>query len=324
MSVKFVTVQWTRPKIVYDVVLVVAVALYLWLFPRLAKGWGGTPQILEMRTWGTCAFLMITFILAIGPLARLDRRWLPVLYNRRHFGAVFFFVALGHANAVIDYYHAWGIFGGDLEGKVASALTHDTGFVAGTLPFPLFGILALVWFLVMAVTSHDFWQKLLGPQIWKSLHMGVYAAYALVVLHVAYGAVRAGTHPGFGWLVLAAAGGVGVLHVVAAWRSYRPDGTESRWVERDGVRWLDAGDPRAIPVDRARPLVVPGGERIALVRWGDKVSAIHGVCAHQGGPLYAARSSTRSASTGRCDRERDAPIAPAPNTACAAGSPRFW
>ena len=37
------------------------------------------------RAFGACAFVMLTVILAIGPLARLDRRFLPLLYNRRHF-----------------------------------------------------------------------------------------------------------------------------------------------------------------------------------------------------------------------------------------------
>ena len=41
-----------------------------------------------------------------------------------------------------------------------------------------------------------------------------------------------------------------------------------------------------MPEDRARPLCVPGAERIAIVRHRDQVSALHGVCAHQGGPLY--------------------------------------
>ena len=41
-----------------------------------------------MRAFGSCAFLMLTLILCIGPLARLDARFLPLLYNRRHFGVL--------------------------------------------------------------------------------------------------------------------------------------------------------------------------------------------------------------------------------------------
>ena len=45
---------------------------------------------------------MLTIILSIGPLARLDRRFLPLLYNRRHFGVLTFFVALLHASFMIE------------------------------------------------------------------------------------------------------------------------------------------------------------------------------------------------------------------------------
>jgi hypothetical protein len=41
---------------------------------------------------------MLTIILSIGPLCRLDRRFLPLLYNRRHFGVL---KALGLA-ALLD------------------------------------------------------------------------------------------------------------------------------------------------------------------------------------------------------------------------------
>ncbi len=37
----------------------------------------------------------------------------------------------------------------------------------------------------MAATSHDYWQQFLGPRGWKALHMTVYAAYGLVVMHIA-------------------------------------------------------------------------------------------------------------------------------------------
>ena len=48
-----------------------------------------------IRALGTCALLLLHVILAIGPLARLDRRFLPLLYNRRHLGVTMFLLALG-------------------------------------------------------------------------------------------------------------------------------------------------------------------------------------------------------------------------------------
>src|SRR5262249_56576934 len=58
----------------------------------------------RIRAFGSCAFLMLTIILSIGPLARLDRRFLPLLYNRRHFGVLTFFVVLLHASFMLEWY----------------------------------------------------------------------------------------------------------------------------------------------------------------------------------------------------------------------------
>jgi hypothetical protein len=44
------------------------------------------------KTFGSCASLMLTVILSIGPITRLDRRFLPLLYNRRHLGVLTFLI----------------------------------------------------------------------------------------------------------------------------------------------------------------------------------------------------------------------------------------
>jgi len=323
MSHAYVAVQWTRRKVVYDLFLVAGIAAYYFAFTHFAEGASVTKEILEMRAWGTCAFFLLTLILCIGPLARLSTRFAPLLYNRRHFGVLMFGVAAMHARAVLGYYYAYT---GDLYEPIAFLVT-DAEITGASLPFPLFGGLALFWLMVMAVTSHDFWQKVLGGAVWKSLHMGVYVAWSLVVLHVAFGAMRSETHPFYFGVVLGAVLLVGGLHLwtgfrgscpsprpcrsqsglrspqsrsapsggslrslsaakAAAFRSGACDETEPTWVELDGERWIDAGDPERIPEGRAIPVCVPGQERIALVRWEGQVSALHGLCAHQRGPLY--------------------------------------
>jgi hypothetical protein len=76
-------------KRIYDAVLVAAVTAYVLLFILVGRFiWRDTHaisiEILLMRALGTCAILMLHFILCIGPLARLNPRLLPLLYNRRH------------------------------------------------------------------------------------------------------------------------------------------------------------------------------------------------------------------------------------------------
>ena len=109
MSVGFRAVQWNRAKLVYDAILLAGVALYIGTYLIVAH-WLDPPKDLpaaidlRIRAFGTCAFLMLTIILSIGPLARLDRRFLPLLYNRRHFGVLTFFVALAHVWFMIEWF----------------------------------------------------------------------------------------------------------------------------------------------------------------------------------------------------------------------------
>ena len=113
MSVGFRAVQWNRAKRVYDGILLAAVALFLALFTALHWRWHPPKDNLEaidigIRAFGTCAFVMLTAILWIGPLARLDRRFRPLLYNRRHFGVLTFLVALAHVALLLSWYLAQG------------------------------------------------------------------------------------------------------------------------------------------------------------------------------------------------------------------------
>ena len=93
MSVKYTPVQWNPFKYKYNLVLVAMVAVYLYIFVELSPGFLGyqpaiNGQVHNARAFGSCAFFMLSVILAIGPLARLDKRFLPLLYNRRHFGVL--------------------------------------------------------------------------------------------------------------------------------------------------------------------------------------------------------------------------------------------
>ncbi|MEM1416254.1 MAG: Rieske 2Fe-2S domain-containing protein [Myxococcota bacterium] len=294
MSHGYVPVQWTRPKIVFDVfvALLIVAAQQSFLAVTAATHTGATGaltrEIVAMRAWGSTAFVLLTIILCIGPAARLDRRFAPLLYNRRHLGVAMWVVALMHVREVLGYYYNYtGNYPWQLMAVFDPAA--DVAFTRWSVPFPLFGLVALVQITLMAVTSHDFWQKTLGGTAWKWLHMGVYGAYALLVVHVVAGAMLSERHP----FVLAVVGGsialVGGLHLVAARRSADPSEPSVRFVELEGQRWVDAGRPEDIPDGAARPLCVPGMERIALVRWDGKVSALHGHCAHQRGPLYEGR-----------------------------------
>jgi nitrite reductase/ring-hydroxylating ferredoxin subunit len=273
MSVSYTSVGWNRAKKAYDKTIVAALVTFLALHTGigLAVHPDATIETLLIRALALAAFLMLHVILSIGPLCRLDSSFLPLLYNRRHLGVTMFLVALAHAVFAIVQFHALGNVN-----PLVSLLTSGAGFQT-------FGAAALIILFFMAATSHDFWLANLDPRVWKKLHMGVYFAYALIVVHVALGALHSAEHP-----VLAIATGAGMawlltLHVVAGIRERAGD----RDTERAEDGWIDAGPADTFEEGRAR--IVCAGERIAVFRYDGKISAVSNVCRHQNGPLGEGR-----------------------------------
>jgi len=285
MSYGFKLVQWNRYKIGYDIALLVLAGAYITAFIQLGPMlWPGDqavdPEIHDMRAFGSCAFLMLTLILCIGPLARLDPRFLPFLYNRRHFGVMTCGMALVHAYFVIDWYHYHGKIG-----PLLSLLASNPRYLSfSAFPFEVLGIAALLIMLVMAATSHDLWLAVLKPPVWKAIHMLVYLAYGLLVMHVMLGAVQSEKSPILPTLVLACFVTVATLHILAAWREQETDAGKA-----PDAGWLDVGPAEGVP-DGAAVIVAPAqGERIAVFRNGDRLSALSNVCEHQNGPLGEGR-----------------------------------
>ena len=282
MSAGFRAVQWNRPKRIYDAVLVGAIALFIGAFvaveaivapPADARAWID----LRVRAFGICAFVMLTVILSIGPLVRLDRRFLPLLYNRRHFGVAAFVVAALHGAFVVEWFAA----GSELQNLVAELTDREAyGRFIG-FPYKALGIAALAVMLVMAATSHDYWMAFLTPPVWKAIHMSVYLAYGLVVMHVALGAMQGTGQVGIAILLVVGFGIVSGLHVIAG----RREVTIDRGTAAGPESWITVGPPDQIPDGRARIVVAPGGERIAVFRQGDRLGALSNLCAHQNGPI---------------------------------------
>jgi sulfoxide reductase heme-binding subunit YedZ len=284
-------IQWNRFKVSYDLWLAAIIAAFLGGF--LLAGMIGTPAgesfhpvQAVMRATGACAFFLLSLTLAIGPLARMTRAAAPLLYNRRHLGVSTFLVALVHAALATAWYFGFS----KLNPALALFIVRPWSVTASGVPFELLGLAALVILLLLAATSHDYWQKVLGALGWKRLHMAVYAAYGLVVGHVAFGALLAQPMGIYPRLVMGAAGLVAGLHLAAAaleaWREGRAGRPVS--AQPDG-EWLEVGLGRAIPDGRAVIVAAPGGERIAVFRDGDALYGVSNVCPHQNGPLGEGR-----------------------------------
>jgi sulfoxide reductase heme-binding subunit YedZ len=275
MSTTYRTVSWNPQKRRYDAMAASAVGACLVTFvgieayarPEL------TVETLLIRVFGFTALLLLHVILCIGPLTRLDRRFLPLLYNRRHLGVMMFTLALAHGAFAIVQFHAFGTLD-----PLASVLVNGG--------FQLFGLGALLILFLMAATSHDFWLHNLTAPVWKTLHMGVYLAYALIVLHVMFGVLQEETAPALAWLLGAGVVIVLGLHATAATREIARDREPSPAGVNDGFVDVCAVDD--IPEHRA-VITCLSGERVAIFRYDGKVSAISNVCQHQNGPLGEGR-----------------------------------
>jgi nitrite reductase/ring-hydroxylating ferredoxin subunit/DMSO/TMAO reductase YedYZ heme-binding membrane subunit len=287
MSTGYRAVQWNRQKIVYDAVMLGGVALYIAAFVlsgRYAFSEADDPaewDDLFIRAFGSCAFLLLTLILSIGPLARLDPRFLVLLYNRRHLGVTMFATGAIHASLIVDWF--WS------RGKIADLGHEITDWPKYRLfigfPFETLGIAALTILFLMAITSHDFWLRFLAPPFWKALHMAVYLAYGLLVLHIALGVMQNERSPLIPILLGGAFLWVASLHLIAGRRERRLD----RGKAVDGDGWLAVGPPSSIADGRAKIVAAPNGERIAVYRDGAKLGALTNLCAHQNGPLGEGR-----------------------------------
>ncbi|MCC7170730.1 MAG: ferric reductase-like transmembrane domain-containing protein [Planctomycetes bacterium] len=282
MSATYVRVSWNRQKRLYDTVVVAAVLAFVATFVAcgLALDPRATAETLLIRAFGACAFVLLHVVLAIGPLCRLDRRFLPLLYNRRHLGVVTFVVALAHGVFSAVQFHAFG----DVS-ILVSLWSSNTRFDSlAHFPFQQLGFVALSVLFVMAATSHDFWLKTLSPRAWKTLHMGVYVAWALVVMHVAVGAFQTVVSPLLRGTLLVGTIGLAVLHGLAARAERRRDAAPQ---DASGTE-IDVGPVESLPLDRGRTVVVRG-ERVALFRHAGGISAVSNVCRHQNGPLGEGR-----------------------------------
>lgn len=287
MSARFHLVTWNRAKVIYDAVLVATVIGYIMIAMILGRWWlspaddPASWEDLSIRAFGTCAFLMLTVILSIGPLARLNPGFLPLLYNRRHFGVLTFVVASVHAWLNVDWFLSRGK-GADL----ISLVTSWPNYLSITqFPYATLGMIAIFILFLMAATSHDFWLEHLRPRLWKALHMAVYVAYGLVVMHVALGVMQTQHSPIIPVLLGGAAAIVCSLHLFAGWREKAID--RGAPISRDG--WIVVGPPLSIPDRAARIVASRSGERIAVFRDGDRIGALTNLCAHQNGPLGEGR-----------------------------------
>ncbi|HEX4372071.1 MAG TPA: Rieske 2Fe-2S domain-containing protein, partial [Puia sp.] len=279
MSASYVAVGWNRQKKIYDCITFIFCVLYLSLFIGLTAIFnaGYTFETALVRSTSTLALLLLHVILSIGPLTRINKKFLPLLYNRRHLGVTMFFFAFVHGAFGILQFHALGNVN-----PLISLFTSNTNFNSlVNFPFQSLGFFALVIFFLMAITSHDFWLHNLGPKVWKTLHMFVYVAYFLIIMHVALGVIQYETNPVFVIILFAGSLLLIALHVYAGIKEVKFDEKKFGLKKENFVMVCSIND---IENDKAKMFCI-GKERIAIFKTAGKLFAVNNVCKHQNGPL---------------------------------------
>lgn len=278
MGLDYKLVLWNSYKKTYDKIIVAGMLLYVILFAVITLVFNSETSIetLIIRAFGSLAIIMLHIILVIGPLSRLNTAFLPILYNRRHLGVSMFVAAFIHGGFSLFQFHALG----DVN-PFYSLFTSNLEY--GSLvnfPFQVLGFFALLILFAMAATSHDFFLGNLSAKVWKRLHMLVYFAYALSIAHVFLGAFQQETSPLTIGLLLLGFFVVAILHLITAFKERKIDNAKIC----DDNGWLKVCDISEIEDDRAKIFTVDN-ERVAIFKYDGKLSAIHNVCKHQGGPL---------------------------------------
>ena len=273
-------VQWNRQKIHYDLVLAAIIFLFLGVFIglQLSIHPNITIETLIIRSSALIAIVLLHLVLMIGPLCRLNSAFLPLLYNRRHLGVILFLFAAIHGIFNLIQFHSLGNVG-----ILESLFTSNTKYTSlEAFPFQVLGFFALIILLLMAASSHDFWLKNLKPSVWKSLHMGVYLAYGLVVLHVALGILQYETHPVYWAGLVLGFSTLSTLHLSSGIKALKTLKDEKNALVEEGYHAACTVDE--IPENCAKSVFITD-QNIAVYRYNNQISAVHNVCKHQMGPL---------------------------------------
>ncbi|MEO7310239.1 MAG: Rieske 2Fe-2S domain-containing protein [Chitinophagaceae bacterium] len=283
MSAAYRPILWNRFKKQYDLILWGGIILYLlmftgsniFLFPH------HNLNTILIRAFGTLAILLLHIILLIGPFCRLSPKFLPILYNRRHLGVSMFIIAFVHGILSLTWFH-----GNTDVNPLVSLFTANKHYGSiAYFPFQTLGFSALIIFAAMAFTSHDFWLSFLSPKFWKAMHMLVYIAYALVIMHVAMGIIQFEKSPVLVVLLLAGLLVISTAHLLAAFKENKVDNTVPEKLNED---WQYVCNVEEIEDGLAKMAVI-NKERIAVFKYDGKLSAVHNVCKHQMGPLGEGR-----------------------------------
>lgn len=137
------------------------------------------------RAIGDMGFVMIALVMAIGPICRLFPVFRWMISWRRELGLYGVVLMAVHTAVIIVGWVEWDLarlFGFELHpiSGIYVMLQHGFGLAN------IIGIICLIYGLILAASSNDLSQRLLGGASWKFLQQGAYVLWMLAVVHTGY------------------------------------------------------------------------------------------------------------------------------------------
>ena len=147
------------------------------------------PNWSEMHRWnrsvGDMSFILIALSMMIGPLSRLSKMARSAIPWRRELGIHGVLLAVAHTVIILAAWVQWDflrLFGYVIHPQTERYVMLLHGFgLANTI-----GIIALVYGIVLALSSSNWIQRVLGGSVWKFLQQGAYVLWMLIIVHTAY------------------------------------------------------------------------------------------------------------------------------------------
>jgi len=169
--------RWRHALIVFLAIILV------YLFGLVHGQWS------DMHRWNRAtadaSFVLLTITMAIGPTAQIWPRLRFLIPFRRELGIYAVTLAAVHTVIILGGWTVWDfarLFGFEFHPGLGRYVMVQHGFgLANAI-----GVLALIYGLVLALTSSNRLVRLLGGAIWKFVQRAAYVLWALVVVHTAY------------------------------------------------------------------------------------------------------------------------------------------
>ena len=137
------------------------------------------------RAFGDVSLILVAIAMALGPLSRLRRKTVRSLPYRRELGIYAIVLATIHTIIILVGWvnlDLMRLIGFEFHPELQRYVMFDQGFGLANL----IGVLALLYGLVLAITSNDRSMRVLGSTVWKFVQQGTYVLWALIVVHTAY------------------------------------------------------------------------------------------------------------------------------------------